>query len=105
MGHVHRRSLSLLAAIAFASAASPAVAQQGASAEDQAHAHFEAGASYMDTGDYELAIQEFERAYSFSPRAGLLYNIYVGHERLGHLDQAVEYLERYLNEGGDEIEN
>jgi tetratricopeptide (TPR) repeat protein len=101
------RQLSLGAAVLAAVLASVRAQAQDAdaSAEDQARAHFHAGASYMETGDYDLAIREFERAYSFSPRAGLLYNIYVAHERLGHLDQAIEYLDRYLTEGGDAVEN
>jgi len=66
-----------------------------------ARAHFQAGSGYFDTGDYEAAVREFERAYALSPHPPLLYNLYAAHERLGNIEQAVKYLEQYLATASD----
>jgi hypothetical protein len=69
-----------------------------------ARAHFEAGSSDFETGDYAAAVREFERAYELSPHPPLLYNLYAAHERLGHLPEAASYLEKYLR-SAEEVEN
>ena len=84
---------SLMAMSGFAS---PTLAQ---SATDQmAKKHFESGQLYFDSGDYNDALREFNRALSLSKRAQLHYNISLCHERLGDLDNAAKHLELYLTE-------
>ncbi len=61
--------------------------------------HFEAARSHYERGAYEAALGEFETAYELSHRAELLYNLYLSTERIGRLDEAIDYLDRYLREG------
>lgn len=64
-----------------------------------ARTHFEAGQNHYEEGRYDQAITEFEAALAASPRADLLYNLYLACERAGRLDDAVRYLDRYIVEG------
>jgi tetratricopeptide (TPR) repeat protein len=69
-------------------------------AEDEAaaQAHFLAGSSYFQRGEYERAMEELEIAYDLSRRPALLYNIALCLERLGRYGEAAERLARYLDE-------
>ena len=67
--------------------------------DERARAYFVLGRSAYDAGNYEEAITQFERAYELSQRSDLLFNLYQGHHRAGNLAPAVDYLERYLEEG------
>ena len=91
--------LTLGAFPAFAAAQEPA--NPPADVDERARAHFQSGRAYFDTADYESALREFNQAYALSHRPALLYNIYAAHERLGNLEEAIRYLERYLAEGGE----
>lgn len=74
-------------------------AQDAVSQEDQrARVHFQSGAAYFETGEYENALRDFERAYELSGRATLLYNIGLTHERLGNYGQAARFLRQYVDE-------
>ena len=77
-----------------------------ASAQDdqRARLHFESGASYYEAGEYEDALREFQRAYELSHRPQLFYNISLSYQNLGNLEEAANFLERYLAEVA-EIEN
>lgn len=68
-------------------------------ATERARVHFEAGTRAFDTGDYELAVTEFERAYELTHHPDLLFNIYSSAERAGHLERAADALTRFLAEG------
>lgn len=76
--------------------AAPAAAQPSESSDQIARAHFQAATGYFDTGDYESALREFERAYALTQYSQLLYNLYACHERLGQLQPAIARLEQYL---------
>lgn len=67
--------------------------------DDRARAYFVLGRSAYDAGDYVEAIEQFGRAYELSGRADLLFNLYQAHHRGGNLEEAVDYLERYLEQG------
>jgi tetratricopeptide (TPR) repeat protein len=69
--------------------------------DETARIHFKAGTSYYDTGDYELALREFNRSYELSGRPELQYNISLTYEKLGDLEAAIKALEKYLNEAKD----
>ena len=69
--------------------------------DERARSHFQAGASHYEAGDYEDALNEFQRAYEISERPELHYNLSLAHQQLGNLEKAVEHLERYLNEAED----
>lgn len=78
----------------------------GAAAQDDiARIHFDAGQAYYNAGEYEQAITEFNAAYRISPRPLLLYNISMAYERLGDLPNAIENLDRYLREAGDDAQD
>ncbi len=69
--------------------------------DEDARRHFEAGASYFETSEYENALREFERSYQLSDsskRAAILRNIAAVYERMGNLEKTVETLRRYLEE-------
>lgn len=88
--------------IAQSGTAADVSAQQGA--EERARTHFDAGASYFEAGSYEDALREFQRAYDLSRRPELFYNISVCHQHLGDLEQALLFLQRYLEQASS-IEN
>lgn len=90
---------SLLFALIVVSSSGRALAQDGSEADVEAREHFTAGSRYFDAGDYRAAAVEFEASYRLSGRPALLYNLYLAHERVGNMGEAVSYLERYLTEG------
>lgn len=81
--------------------AGPVAAQPSESNDQIARAHFQAATGYFDTGDYESALREFERAYALTQYSQLLYNLYACHERLGQLQPAITRLEQYLQASPD----
>lgn len=74
-------------------------AEPSSAMEDRARAYFMLGRSHYDAGEYAEAVEQFEAAYEIAPRVELLYNLYQSHQRLGQLEPAIDYLERYLEEG------
>lgn len=66
--------------------------------EDRARRHFDSGAAYYESGDYEDALREWQRAYELSGRPALLYNLYLAYQGLADLDNALVHLERFLGE-------
>lgn len=79
-------------------------AQPSRTGDAIARAHFAAATGYFDTGNYESALREFEHAYELTQYPGLLYNLYLCHERLAQLEQASVRLDAYLA-SGHEIDN
>ncbi len=79
-----------------------AAAQGSSPPTGQARRHFETGTQAFDTGDYELAMTEFQRAYELTHHPDLLFNIYSSAERAGNLAAAADALERFLSEGNVE---
>jgi len=73
-------------------------AQAQDASDEGARIHFQAATEYFQVADYEGALAEFTRAYQLSERPQLLYNLYLCQERLGHVAEAVAFLERYLRE-------
>jgi tetratricopeptide (TPR) repeat protein len=71
-------------------------APAGAQDTEAARRHFEAGTRAFETGDYELAVTEFQSAYEIAPHPDILFNIYSAAERAGQLDLAARALERHL---------
>ena len=69
--------------------------------DETARIHFQAGTSYYETGDYELALREFNRSYELSGRPELQYNISLTYEKLGDLEAAIQALDKYLNDAKD----
>jgi hypothetical protein len=63
-----------------------------------ARQHFLVGQDYYTQGRYEKAIEAFEEAYRLDPKPLLLFNISQAYERLGKIELAIDYLERYLKD-------
>ena len=78
------------------------VAAQDARAE--AGEHFQRGLRLYEEGRDEAALAELEEAHRLSPAWQVLYNIGRVHARLGHAVEAADSYERYLRDGGEEIE-
>lgn len=99
-----RRSMAALFCAALLSPIGTVGAQ---SSDDDARRHFEAGASYFNTSDYEGALREFNMAYKLSDAAKrplILKNIAAVYERMGNLPKTVETLEQYLKEDPESSE-
>ena len=54
------------------------------------------GAELFQAGSYRDAIVRFKEAYALVPVANLLYNIALSYERLGDLDAAISYYEKFI---------
>jgi hypothetical protein len=98
------RGVLLVLALCAAAGGAPATAAAQQSSDEQARLHFQVAASYYEQADYESALREFQSAYRLSQRAQLFFNISLCYQQLGNLNEAITYLERYLNEV-TEIEN
>ena len=94
--------LALAASAFMVTVVTPVSAQR--SSDEQARLHYQVAASYYEQADYESALREFQSAYRLSERAQLFFNISLCYQQLENLDEAITYLERYLNEVS-EIEN
>ena len=66
-----------------------------AEADKLAREHFLLGDRHYSEGDYERAIDEFQRAYDLSGRPELHYNLANAYERLGRYEQALRSLTLY----------
>lgn len=95
---------ALVASLLLVLASAPLAAAQDGATVEQARAHFETGTRAFDTGDYELAVSEFQRAHALTGHPDLLFNIYSSAERAGRLELAVSSLEGFLAEGQVEPE-
>jgi len=73
-----------------------------ASAQEARELFLQGQAAY-ETGDYDTAVSNWERAYEMDPRPLLQYNLAQAYERLGHLDRAVAAYRIYVeNTPGDD---
>lgn len=69
-----------------------------AHAETDARTHYEQAQKLYETGRYNEAIGEFEKAYALKPHPNVLYNIGQSYERLLNYEKSVTYFEKYLAE-------
>lgn len=97
-------ALAFVGLLALSFAPRTVHAQDASPSDTEARLHFEAARSHFERGAYEEALREFQAAYELSHRAELLYNLYLSAERMGDLDQAIDYLDRYLHEGAPAAE-
>lgn len=89
-----------------APATTPTAATTAASPDDnlaQAKEHYEAGLKLYDTGDYDGARVEFERAYKLAPTYRLLYNLGLVQKQKSDYVGALKNFELYLEEGGTQL--
>lgn len=64
--------------------------------EELAKRQFKAGEAYFERGDYEAALEEFEKSYQNSRRPALLYNIALTLEKLRRYGEALAFYQLYL---------
>ena len=87
--------VSITAGLALTAA--PALAQDGwASPDEQARALFAEGEAAYGQGQFEHALDLFQRAYELSGRAELLYNVGISATNAGQDAVALQALEGYL---------
>ncbi len=92
------RAAIVLSIFFFAALASPASADDSDQALTEAKKHFQIGTMSYDVGEYEQALQAFERARALKPLPGFLFNIGQCHRKLGRHDEAVRFFEQYVAE-------
>ncbi len=100
---LHALSWSIL--VTFCAVAQPAAAEVPIT--DEARRHFEAGVALLQDPDgarYTEAYQEFRTAYASSPSWKILSNLGICAMKLERDGEAVEAFEKYLGEGGAEID-
>jgi hypothetical protein len=88
--------------LAFVSFAPPrAIAQDPAAAAPTADARelFRRGEAAYSAGNYELAIREWNSAFSVDPRPRIQFNLSQAYERLGRLEEAMAALKKFLDSG------
>jgi hypothetical protein len=90
--------------------AKPSTSQQAAGKPspekmEEARQRFERGLQMFDEKNFEAARVELERAYAIAPTWKLLYNIGICYAQRGDYVEAVKDLERYLEEGGEQVKD
>ena len=60
---------------------------------------FRRGEAAYSAGNYDLAIREWNNAYSVDPRPRIQFNLSQAYERLGQLEQAMDALKKFLDSG------
>ncbi|HEX2869897.1 MAG TPA: tetratricopeptide repeat protein [Polyangiaceae bacterium] len=95
---------SLLVGVPLTS--STAHAQESADGTQRASAreHFAKGVALAKAHDYAQALTEFQQAYAAVPHFSVLYNIGQAQLALGKSTEAISVLQRYLDEGGANID-
>lgn len=101
--------VTFLAACALSATAVPrtslaADAQTDAGDVAEARAHYARGVQLRSEAHYAEARAELEQAYSLAPTYRLLYELALASDGQGDRGSAIRYVQRYLAEGGVEIE-
>jgi len=102
-----RPLLASLVAIFLALAAPEELRAQplpSAQATREASTRFQKGVEFYRDAEYQAALLEFKRAYELSPNYRVLYNLGQASRELKDHASALTSFERYLAEGGREIE-
>jgi len=60
---------------------------------------FRRGEAAYSAGNYEVAIREWNNAYSVDPRPRIQFNLSQAYERLGELEKAMDALKKFLDSG------
>jgi len=83
----------------------PALAQQGdddAEVTKMAKEHYKAGLDAYKSGKYDVAIKELKKAYLLKRLPALLLNIGATYRKMGDLDLALHFYQKYLEEAPPE---
>ncbi len=106
MNPMRQRSLALCAALALTLPSVTASAQgtATAAAQNEAASRFKKGLELFKDGDYQAALIELRRANELAPNYNVLYNIGQVYFQLQDYPNALHSLERYLQEGGKNVD-
>jgi hypothetical protein len=106
MNPMRHRSLALCAALALTLPSLTASAQGTvtAAAQTEAASRFKKGIELFKDGDYQAALIELRRANELAPNYNVLYNIGQVYFQLQDYPNALHSLERYLQEGGKNVD-
>jgi len=80
-----------------------AVPARRTKADREADRHFKTGVELFDERKYAEALAEFEQAYALKPHPLVLNNLAATHRALSQYDQAVDFYNRFLNEGEGQL--
>jgi PEGA domain-containing protein len=97
---------TLAAQPAFAQPKQPSGGAPAPSSErlNEARAHYDRGLKLFDEGAYDGARVEFQKAYEIQPSYKILYNLGLVHKQLFDYVSALTSFEKYLSEGGLNVE-
>jgi hypothetical protein len=103
---MRQRSLALCAVLALTLPSVTASAQGTvtAAAQNEAASRFKKGLELFKDGDYQAALIELRRANELAPNYNVLYNIGQVYFQLQDYPNALHSLERYLQEGGKNVD-
>jgi hypothetical protein len=101
-----RSPAPLLVALALAPLASvaPALAEEPSDERQEAESRYKRALELFAEGSYDGALLELKRAYELAPTYRILYNIALVNVQLNDYASALDAFERYLAEGGDEVQ-
>jgi len=71
---------------------------------EKGRAHLKRANELYEAGEFKLALAEFERAYAVAPNYRIQYNIGQMHLQLNSYAAALAAFEKFLTDGGDEID-
>lgn len=100
---------SAAAAAAILELVSPALADGKGQAPpdsaqiDEARQRFQRGVELFKEGSYDAALAEFNKAYELAPNFRILYNVAQVHQERHDYVAALQFLERYLAQGGADV--
>jgi len=93
--------VAVLAIVAFELLAIPSSGLAQTPDEELAKRYFKVGEELYNRSDYQGALEQFSKAYKYSKKPGLLFNIARCHESLGNLEPAIKAFEGYMTIGPD----
>ncbi len=98
------RALALVLGVATLAPAWPAAAQPKDPSREEARSRYERGKQLYEEGAFDAALIEFQRAYDLAPSYKILFNIGQVHRQRNDYASALRVFERYLKEGGAEVD-
>lgn len=93
-------SISLIAAALAGAAPGHCQAAWGTPAIDRARGNDAADAAFLD-GDYEGALRAYLQLHAWTGEPNYLHNIAACYEKMGSVERAIDYFNRYLNAAPD----
>jgi tetratricopeptide (TPR) repeat protein len=101
---MNTRTFTALLAMFLLIVCASARAQSATVDMDGGRRHFDRGVEYYRDGNINAALIEFKRAYAAAPNYRVLYNLGQVSNALSDYTGAQSYFEKYLSDGGDEID-